>query len=77
MPNYVYHDIKKWLMDKKITQRKVAVVLKKNTNYVNKKINGTGPDFSLEEARKMHEKLGVPMTYFFTPQSRTKVQEKP
>jgi hypothetical protein len=33
---------------------------------VNKKINGTGPDFKLSEARILSEQLGVPLSLFFT-----------
>lgn len=65
MTNPGYNDLKGWLVAHDIAQTTVASALGTTPNYVNKKLNGTGPDFRLSEARKMHESLGVPMAYFF------------
>jgi len=60
-----YLGLKGWLVSNNITQEKVAKRLNTTPNYFNKKINGTGSDFKLSEARIMHEDFGVPMFYFF------------
>lgn len=60
-----YQGLKGWLVANSISQQRVADLLNTTPNYVNKKLNGTGSDFKLSEARKMHELLGAPMSYFF------------
>lgn len=65
MNNPGYRDLKGWLVARGISQNKVASFLGTTPNYVNKKLNGTGPDFRLSEARKLHTSFGVPMAYFF------------
>ncbi|MCX2455668.1 helix-turn-helix domain-containing protein [Lacticaseibacillus nasuensis] len=69
-----YQGMKGWLVANKITQNDVAEVLDTTPNYINKKLNGTGADFKMSEARKMHESLGVPMAYFFEIQVPYKEQ---
>lgn len=65
MNNPGYGNLKGWLVARDISQAEVASLLGTTPNYVNKKLNGTGPDFRLSEARKLHESLGAPMAYFF------------
>ena len=65
MKNPGYRNLKGWLVAQGISQNKVAFVLGTTPNYVNKKLTGTGPDFRLSEARKLHGTLGAPMAYFF------------
>ncbi|PRO75667.1 hypothetical protein C6Y11_17335 [Lactiplantibacillus pentosus] len=65
MRRFVYRELKGWLVAHNISQGQVAELLGTKTNYINKKLNGTGSDFRLSEARKMHDELGVPMVYFF------------
>ncbi|MBM6414019.1 helix-turn-helix domain-containing protein [Lacticaseibacillus paracasei] len=65
MKNPGYGNLKGWLVARKISQSEVAKLLGTTPNYVNKKLNGTGPDFRMSEARKLHASFGVPMAYFF------------
>lgn len=60
-----YNGLKGWLVANNISQTRVAKVLGTTPNYVNKKLNGTGSDFKLSEARILHSDLKVPMAYFF------------
>lgn len=50
---------------KQYFSKKVGETIGTTANMVNKKINGTGSDFKLSEARTLHNKLKVPMAYFF------------
>lgn len=61
----VYSGLKGWLVANEIPQKSVAKVLGTTPNVVNKKLNGTGSDFRLSEARLLHRELKVPMSYFF------------
>lgn len=61
----VYHGLKGWLVSNSISQKRVGEIIGTTANVVNKKINGTGSDFKLSEARTLHDKLKVPMAYFF------------
>lgn len=65
MNNPGYRNLKGWLVARNISQSEVAELLGTTPNYVNKKLNGTGPDFRLSEARKLHSNFGAPMAYFF------------
>lgn len=60
-----YDGLKGWLVANRITQPDVAKVLGTTPNYINKKLNGTGADFKLSEARALHSVFGTPMAYFF------------
>lgn len=60
-----YWELKGWMKSHDVTQSEIAEVLNTKANYVNKKINGTGPDFKLSEARLLSERLGVPLSLFF------------
>lgn len=60
-----YLELKGWMASHDITQIKMAEVLGTTPSYVNKKINGTGPDFKLSEARKLATKLKIPIDIFF------------
>ena len=63
-----YFEIKEWLNANNISQKKIAEEIGTSTNYINRKLNGTGPDFKLDEARTMHWTFGVPMSFFFVKQ---------
>lgn len=60
-----YNKIKAFLVENNISQKEVGLVISKSPSAVNQKLNGTGGDFSLEEARLMSLNLGVPRAYFF------------
>lgn len=60
-----YSSLKGWLVANKISQIKVAEVFETTPNVVNKKLNGTGTDFTLSEARELCNKFGIPADYFF------------
>ncbi|WP_260769254.1 hypothetical protein [Oenococcus oeni] len=47
-----------------VKQVDVAQVLDTTGNYVNKKINGTGSDFTLYEARRLVRHFGMPGSIF-------------
>lgn len=61
-----YRALKAWLIENDISQSELATTLGTTSNYVNKKINGTGPDFRLSEVRKANSDLGIPIDIFFT-----------
>lgn len=61
-----YWELKGWMSSHGVSQSQIAKALGTNANYINKKINGTGPDFKLSEARTLSEQLGVPLSLFFT-----------
>ncbi|MCI1699434.1 helix-turn-helix domain-containing protein [Liquorilactobacillus nagelii] len=60
-----YRMLKAWLVENDISQSELADVLGTTPNYLNKKINGTGPDFRLSEVRKINTSLGIPINIFF------------
>mgnify|MGYP005791346871 FL=1 len=60
-----YFKLKGWMVEHSISQQDIADVLDTTANNVNKKINGTGPDFRLNEARKLVAKFHMPMSLFF------------
>jgi len=62
----VYSKIKAFLVENGIKHRDVAFVIDTKPNTVSKKLNGFG-DFTLAEAKRMHEELGVPIALFFEP----------
>ncbi|MBM7717242.1 antitoxin component HigA of HigAB toxin-antitoxin module [Bacillus thermophilus] len=59
-----YDKIKAFLVENGFKHRDVAKVIDTKPNTVSKKLNGFG-DFTLEEAKKIHTEMGVPITYFF------------
>ncbi|EJO04131.1 helix-turn-helix domain-containing protein [Oenococcus oeni] len=61
-----YLELKGWLVEHNVKQSEVAKVLNTSSNYINKKINGTGSDFTLLEARKLVKHFGMPGSIFFT-----------
>lgn len=71
-----YSGLKGWLVSNDISQGKVAEVLNTTPNYINKKLNGTGSDFKLSEARTLNKVLGVPRAYFFEIQVPLKEQKE-
>lgn len=62
-----YNKIKAFMVENQIKHKEVANLLNMKPNTISKKLNGFGGDFSLSEAKLMHEKLGVPIAYFFEP----------
>ncbi|MFB7142038.1 helix-turn-helix domain-containing protein [Gottfriedia sp. NPDC056225] len=60
-----YMKIKAYLVENNISQKKLGELLDKSQSAVNQKLNGTGGDFSLQEARLMSAHLGIPSAYFF------------
>ncbi|MFC3883787.1 helix-turn-helix domain-containing protein [Bacillus songklensis] len=63
--HHPYRKIKAFLVENSISQKELGELLKKSQSAVNQKLNGTGGDFSLQEARLMAEHLGIPSAYFF------------
>ncbi|MBF7128477.1 XRE family transcriptional regulator [Pediococcus pentosaceus] len=61
----IYRQLKGWLVSNNISQKRVGEIIGTTANVVNKKINGTGSDFKLSEARTLHNKLKVPTDCFF------------
>ena len=59
-----YLELKGWMAEHDVKQVDVAKVLDTTGNYVNKKINGTGSDFTLYEARKLVKHFGMPGSFF-------------
>lgn len=60
-----YRKIKAFLVENNISQKELGVILKKSQSAVNQKLNGTGGDFSLQEARILSQHYGIPTTFFF------------
>lgn len=60
-----YHSIKNYLDINRIKQSELADVLGKSPSDINKRLNGTGADFALTEARILNGKFGIPIAYFF------------
>lgn len=70
-----YLELKGWMAAHNITQVEMAKILGTTPNYVNKKINGTGPDFKLSEARKLATNLKIPIDIFFAVKVPIKERE--
>jgi transcriptional regulator with XRE-family HTH domain len=60
-----YKKIKAYLVENDISQRQIAEAIDRAPSAVNQKLNGTGGDFSLQEARILSKEFGVPRSYFF------------
>lgn len=60
-----YTRIKVFLYENNIQQHEAGSVIGKTGSAINQKLNGTGGDFSLSEARVLCEKLGIPKEFFF------------
>jgi transcriptional regulator with XRE-family HTH domain len=60
-----YRKIKAFLVENSISQRDLGELINKSQSAVNQKLNGTGGDFSLQEARLLAEHYGIPRAYFF------------
>lgn len=70
-----YLELKGWMASHNISQVEMAKVLGTTPNYVNKKINGTGPDFKLSEARRLAATLKIPIDIFFAVKVPIKEQK--
>ncbi|WP_340373254.1 helix-turn-helix transcriptional regulator [Peribacillus sp. FSL E2-0218] len=60
-----YRKIKAYLVENNISQKELGVLLKKSQSAINQKLNGTGGDFSLREARLLSEYYAIPTKFFF------------
>lgn len=61
-----YSALKGWMVANEVSQSDFAKTLGTTRNYISKKINGLGPDFSLNQARILAKSYGFPIAYFFT-----------
>ncbi len=59
-----YNELKGWMVANGISQHDFALSLGTTDNYINKKLNGTGPDFKLSEARFLSIKYKFPVVLF-------------
>lgn len=60
-----YRKIKAFLVENNISQKQLGTLINKSQSAVNQKLNGTGGDFTLHEARLLSQHFGIPRTYFF------------
>lgn len=60
-----YTKIKVFLYQNNIPQNELGSVIGKTGSAINQKLNGTGGDFSLGEARALCERFGIPKEFFF------------
>lgn len=60
-----YMELKKFMMENHIRQREMAEILGKSISALNQNLNGTGGDFSLNEARLLINFFNIPSEYFF------------
>lgn len=60
-----YRKIKAFLVENNISQKELGSLINKSPSAVNQKLNGTGGDFSLQEARLLAEHFNIPRAYFF------------
>ncbi|MGJ8902479.1 helix-turn-helix domain-containing protein [Staphylococcus aureus] len=61
-----YMDLKKYMLENSIRQKDLAKALKKSPSAINQNLNGTGGDFSLNEARVLSNDFAIPIEYFFS-----------
>lgn len=60
-----YYDLKDWMNRQGVSQIDLARTLGTTSNYINKKINGTGADFRLSEVRLLVAEYHMPADIFF------------
>lgn len=60
-----YLKLKAFLVESSIPQSEVAGLLGKSISAFNQKLNGTGGDFSIKEARKICDHYNLSMDEFF------------
>jgi transcriptional regulator with XRE-family HTH domain len=60
-----YLKVKAFLVEKEIKHNDLASILDVKRNTVSKKLNGFGADFTLSEVKRLNEKFGIPIAYFF------------
>lgn len=60
-----YTKIKVYLYENNIPQSEVGNAIGKTSSAINQKLNGTGGDFSLGEARILSDRFGIPREFFF------------
>ena len=71
-----YFKLKGWLVEHQVSQLDLAETLGTTRNNINKKINGSGSDFRLSEARKLVAKYHMPTSLFFEVDVPLKEQSK-
>ncbi|KGO31654.1 hypothetical protein Q757_05860 [Oenococcus alcoholitolerans] len=59
-----YFELKGWLVENGIKQKQLAETLGIPQTSINHKLNGTGPDFTLKESRRLVEIYGIPASLF-------------
>ncbi|OMD06490.1 hypothetical protein BJP50_11065 [Paenibacillus odorifer] len=60
-----YTKIKIFLYENSIQQTEIGIAIGKTASAINQKLNGTGGDFSLGEARVLSREFGIPREFFF------------
>lgn len=65
MERVKYSKLKGFLVEKNIKQKDVAELLNMTISTFNKKLNGTGADFTMQEARLICMKYNVKAEIFF------------
>lgn len=60
-----YYKFKAYLSEQGITQKEIAELIGVSSATLNKKINGTGSDFSLTEVRKISKEFNIDANEFF------------
>ena len=60
-----YLKFKGFLVENNIQQKEVAKILNISNSTLNKKINGTGSDFTIQEAKKICQTLNTNSEIFF------------
>ena len=60
-----YHKFKGWMVENQIIQQELADLLHLSRTNLNKRLNGSGADFSLDELRKIKEVYQINTDEFF------------
>ena len=60
-----YHKFKGWMVENQISQQELADLLHLSRTNLNKRLNGSGADFSLDELRKIKEVYQINTDEFF------------
>ena len=61
----VYSKLKAFLIENSLKQKDLALFLKISKSQLNQKLNGTGVDFTMEEARLICKHLNISGDEFF------------
>lgn len=60
-----YTKFKCWMTENHVTNEDIGAVIGKSRFGVSQRINGTGPDFSAEEVRKICLRYGISADAYF------------